>query len=73
MTQESQKKVLFTIILLEYWRSAPPGTLKPAGWLQCQIHALDSFGPIATGFIGTLPGIIAVFLAQLTNFILHGR
>ena len=34
--------------------------------------AFDFFGPIATGFIGTLPGIIAVFGMQLLNFLLHG-
>ncbi len=32
----------------------------------------DAFGPIATGFIGTLPGIIAVALMQLLNFLVHG-
>ena len=34
--------------------------------------AFDFFGPIATGFIGTIPGIIAVFLMQFLNFLLHG-
>jgi hypothetical protein len=32
----------------------------------------DFFGPMATGFIGTLPGVIAVFLMQLINFLAHG-
>lgn len=32
----------------------------------------DFFGPIATAFIGTIPGIIAVFLMQFLNFLLHG-
>ena len=32
----------------------------------------DGFGPIAAGFLGTLPGIIAVFLAEIANFLLHG-
>ncbi len=34
--------------------------------------AFDFFGPIATGFIGTVPGLIAIFLMQLLNFFLHG-
>lgn len=34
--------------------------------------AFDFFGPIATGFLGTAPGIIAVFLMQFLNFLLHG-
>ncbi|TSC78110.1 MAG: Uncharacterized protein G01um101433_397 [Parcubacteria group bacterium Gr01-1014_33] len=32
----------------------------------------DFFGPIAAGFIGTIPGIIAVALMQFFNFLLHG-
>lgn len=32
----------------------------------------DFFGPIATGFIGTGPGIVAVLLMQLVNFLIHG-
>jgi hypothetical protein len=32
----------------------------------------DSFGPIASGFLGTLPGVIAVTLMQLANFFIHG-
>ncbi|OGZ96881.1 MAG: hypothetical protein A3J10_00145 [Candidatus Sungbacteria bacterium RIFCSPLOWO2_02_FULL_54_10] len=32
----------------------------------------DFFAPIATGFIGTVPGIAAVLLMQIGNFFLHG-
>ena len=32
----------------------------------------DLFGPIAPAFIGTLPGVVAVFLMQLINFLIHG-
>ncbi len=32
----------------------------------------DAFGPIAPAFIGTIPGLIAVFLMQFFNFVLHG-
>lgn len=32
----------------------------------------DFFGPISSGFLGTIPGVIAVFLMQLINFIWHG-
>lgn len=32
----------------------------------------DFFGPVASGFIGSGPGMIAVFLMQLANFLLHG-
>lgn len=32
----------------------------------------DFFGPLATGFIGTVPGIIAVALTQLADFFIKG-
>lgn len=32
----------------------------------------DFFGPVAAGFIGTIPGIAAVFLMQFFNFLFHG-
>jgi len=32
----------------------------------------DFFSPIASAFIGLVPGLIAVFLMQLANFFLHG-
>jgi hypothetical protein len=32
----------------------------------------DFFGPIATGFLGTVPGVIAVLLMELLNFVFHG-
>ncbi len=39
---------------------------------KAKFTLFDFFGPVATGFIGTLPGIIAVFLMQLVNFLIHG-
>jgi hypothetical protein len=33
----------------------------------------DLFAPVATGFIGTLPGLIAVFFTQLFDFLLNGQ
>ncbi len=32
----------------------------------------DAFAPIAGSFIGSIPGVIAVFLMQLFNFLVHG-
>ena len=39
---------------------------------QAKFTLFDAFGPIATGFIGTIPGIIAVALMQILNFLVHG-
>lgn len=32
----------------------------------------DSFAPIAGAFIGSIPGVVAVFLMQFFNFLVHG-
>ncbi len=32
----------------------------------------DFFGPIAGSFLGTLPGVLAVLLVQITNWAIHG-
>ena len=39
---------------------------------KVKFSAFDFFGPIAGGFIGTAPGVIAVFLMQFANFLIHG-
>ena len=39
---------------------------------KVKFTAFDFFGPISTGFIGTIPGLIAIFLMQLLNFLLNG-
>ncbi|MBI2459211.1 MAG: hypothetical protein HYV53_01505 [Parcubacteria group bacterium] len=32
----------------------------------------DAFAPVAGSFIGTMPGVIAVFFMQFFNFLVHG-
>lgn len=32
----------------------------------------DAFAPVAGSFIGSIPGVIAVFLMQFSNFLAHG-
>lgn len=39
---------------------------------KAKFTLFDFFGPVATGFIGTIPGVIAVFLMQFANFLIHG-
>ncbi|MBU6389521.1 hypothetical protein KGQ71_03320 [Patescibacteria group bacterium] len=39
---------------------------------KAQFTLFDVFGPVATGFIGTIPGLIAVALMELINFFWHG-
>lgn len=39
---------------------------------KAKFTLFDAFGPIAGSFIGTVPGVVAVFFMQLFNFLVHG-
>ena len=39
---------------------------------KAKFTLFDFFGPLASGFIGTIPGMVSVFLMQLLNFLIHG-
>jgi hypothetical protein len=72
MTQESKKKVLFISLFGVLALAALQIPLNQLVGSNAKFTLFDSFGPIATAFIGTIPGVIAVFLAQLGNFLLSG-
>lgn len=72
MFKVNKKKILFVVIFGLLALMALQIPLNNLIGSKAKFTLFDSFGPIATSFIGTVPGIIAVFLAQLTNFLLHG-
>ncbi len=39
---------------------------------RAKFTVYDAFAPLAGSFIGSLPGMMAVFLVQLVNFLVHG-
>lgn len=39
---------------------------------RAKFTVYDLFAPIAGSFIGSIPGVIAVFLMQVVNFLVHG-
>ncbi len=39
---------------------------------KVKFTAFDAFSPIAGAFLGSIPGIVAVFLAEIVNFLIHG-
>lgn len=39
---------------------------------KAKFTVYDAFAPVAGSFIGSVPGVIAVFLMQLFNFFVHG-
>ena len=39
---------------------------------KAKFMVYDAFAPVAGAFIGNLPGVVAVFLMQFINFLVHG-
>jgi len=39
---------------------------------KAKFTVYDAFAPVAGSFIGSIPGVIAVFLIQFFNFLIHG-
>ena len=39
---------------------------------KAKFMVYDAFAPVAGAFIGSLPGVVAVFLMQFVNFLAHG-
>lgn len=70
--QNTKKKILFTLLFGALALLALQVPLNQLIGSKAKFTLFDSFGPIVTGFIGTIPGILAIFLAQLVNFIIHG-
>lgn len=39
---------------------------------KAKFMVYDAFAPVSGAFIGSLPGVVAVFLMQFINFLIHG-
>lgn len=66
------QKLLFFVLFISLGLVALQVPLVPLAGSRAQLTVFDAFGPLASGFIGTIPGVVAVFLMQLINFLLHG-
>lgn len=66
------QKLLFFILFVGLGLAALQVPLVHLAGSKAQFTLFDSFGPIAAGFIGTMPGMFAVFLMQFINFLIHG-
>lgn len=72
MTQENKRRVLFVSLFAGFALIALQIPLSQLVGSGSKFTAFDAFGPIAGGFLGSLPGVIAVLLAEIANFIIHG-
>jgi hypothetical protein len=67
-----KQKISFTIIFALLGLAALQVPVWQLAGSKAAFTLFDFFGPIAPAFIGTLPGLAAVFLTLLVNFFIHG-
>src|SRR3989338_4384426 len=67
-----KKTVIFIIIFAALGLLLMQFPLTQLVGSKVKFTLFDFFGPVAAGFIGTIPGLVAVTAMQLGNFLLHG-
>lgn len=68
----SKRNIFFVVIFALLGLAALQVPFTQIVGSKVKFTLFDFFGPIASGFIGLWPGVMAVFLMQLVNFFLHG-
>ena len=68
----TRKNILFTAIFAVLGLLALQFPVTQLVGSKAKFTLFDFFGPVATGFIGVVPGVIAVFFMQFVNFLIHG-
>jgi len=68
----TKKNVLFIIIFVVLGFIALQIPVAQLEGSKAKFMVYDAFAPVAGAFIGTLPGVIAVFFMQFINFLFHG-
>lgn len=68
----TKKNVLFVVIFAVLGFIALQIPIAQLEGSKAKFMVYDAFAPIAGAFIGSLPGVVAVFLMQFINFLAHG-
>ena len=68
----TKKNVLFIVIFAVLGFIALQIPIAQLEGSKTKFMVYDAFAPIAGAFIGSLPGVVAVFLMQFINFLAHG-
>ncbi len=67
-----RKKLLFIVLFGVLALIALNIPLVQLAGSKAKFTAFDAFGPLAGAFLGSIPGVIAVLLAEIVNFVIHG-
>jgi len=68
----TKKNVLFIVIFVVLGFIALQIPVAQLEGSKAKFMVYDTFAPVAGSFIGSLPGVVAVFLMQFVNFLVHG-
>ena len=68
----TNKNVLFVIIFTVLGFIALQIPVAELEGSKAKFMVYDVFAPVAGAFIGSIPGVVAVFLMQFVNFLAHG-
>ncbi|OGI65464.1 hypothetical protein A3A95_02635 [Candidatus Nomurabacteria bacterium RIFCSPLOWO2_01_FULL_39_18] len=68
----TKRNILFVVIFTVLGFIALQIPITQLEGSKAKFMVYDAFAPVAGAFIGSLPGVIAVFLMQFINFLFHG-
>lgn len=68
----TKKNLLFVAIFAAVGFAALQIPVAQLEGSRAKFTVYDAFAPIAGAFIGSVPGVLAVFLMQFFNFLIHG-
>ncbi len=68
----TRKNTLFVVIFVVLGFIALQIPVAQLEGSKAKFMVYDAFAPVAGAFIGTLPGVVAVFLVQFVNFLANG-
>lgn len=68
----TKKNILFIVIFAVLGFIALQIPVAQLEGSKAKFMVYDAFAPIAGAFIGSLPGVVAIFLMQFVNFFAHG-
>jgi hypothetical protein len=72
MKDSLKKKVWFVLVFAVLGFVALQVSLTHLAGSKVNFTLFDAFAPIAGSFLGSIPGVIAVLLMQIFNFVVHG-
>lgn len=68
----NKKQALFALVFIALGTIFLQMPLTYLAGSQAKFTLFDAFGPVAGGFLGSMPGALSVFLMQVFNFVARG-